>query len=116
MSDSDERPVSVELPRSVWLELLLTTTGATRHDEILAQIEDQLPKPFPTGLGAVIAAHRQYGAATALRVLYLVRTDTRNREPEFMHWHEVGRERTYWAESDLRVTEILSDGVEGLGS
>lgn len=115
MSDSAERPVSVELPLSVWLELLITTTGATRHDEILEQIEDQLPMPFPTGLGAVIAAQRENHAGAAQGVLYLVRTDTRNREPDFLHWREAGRDGEYWAESDLRVTEILSNGVDGVG-
>lgn len=108
MNDSTGRPVSVELPRATWQELVSGATSADRVDEILAQIEDLLPKPLPTGLGAVIHARRPGEASVHL---YVAASLTDN-EDFHLRWREADSDGRWVHGRDLELVTVLSSGVE----
>lgn len=106
MSDSDERPVSIELPLHRWRELVNTTTPGHRVDDILGEIESRLPLPKPHRIGAVIEARRHGEASTQIYVR--VYPDTLGYDA----WRHADQDGKWENSRTLEVVRVLSPGVD----
>lgn len=106
MSDSSRR-ASVELPLDRW-HRVTQALSALSIDGIRLDIENQLPAPLPTGLGAVVEARTEDGRG-GLYVSVCQDTDVtcgwrkvqsnEYANPDWRHGHE------------LDVIRVLSEGI-----
>jgi hypothetical protein len=105
VSDSDERRASVELVPSTWHAIIraLLAVGLQVSAE---EIREQLPKPLPRNIGAVIEARRFGEASTQI---YVRNYPDALGYSAWRHAEADGR----WVNSDsLEVVRVLSPGVD----
>jgi hypothetical protein len=108
VSDSTERPVSIELTPADW-QYVLYRLDLDGGDAIAIAylIRGQIPE-FPTGLGAVIRARRSGEASEQIYVL-----SAQSDNEMFHHRWRAAAQHGGWINSrDLELVEILAPGVD----
>lgn len=104
------RPVSVDLYLGDWETLVgVLSAGGPISRRLAKQVHAQLPGPAPTGLGAVVRARRDSDPLDSEPEVWILTGPETEETPFPWFCHR----RRWWLDSwNLRVTEVLSPGVD----